>query len=44
MYTDISLSADLNVKFQEYLKKRPNVDLGISFQINVLQVGIVFRP
>ncbi|KAL0279377.1 UNVERIFIED_CONTAM: hypothetical protein PYX00_000956 [Menopon gallinae] len=39
MYTDISLSADLNVKFQEYLKKRPNVDLGINFQINVLQAG-----
>lgn len=41
MYTDISLSSDLNLKFQDYLKQRPHVDLGISFQINVLQVGLV---
>lgn len=39
MYTDISLSTDLNSKFQDYLKSQPNIDLGINFQINVLQVG-----
>lgn len=39
MYTDISLSADLNIKFQDYCKKVLEVDLGINFQINVLQVS-----
>lgn len=38
MYTDISLSADLNIKFQDHLKREPVIDLGINFQINVLQV------
>ncbi|KAG8233605.1 hypothetical protein J437_LFUL001016 [Ladona fulva] len=38
MFTDISLSADQNNKFSEFLKK-DNVDLGINFSIYVLQAG-----
>lgn len=40
MYTDMSVSADLNNKFNNFIKTQETVvDLGISFQIYVLQVG-----
>lgn len=38
MFTDISLSADLNNKFNSHLKKE-NIDLGINLSIKVLQAG-----
>ncbi|CAG2053629.1 unnamed protein product [Timema podura] len=38
MFTDISLSSDLNNRFSSFLKT-DNVDLGIHFSINVLQAG-----
>lgn len=38
MFTDISVSNDLNNKFQAFLK-RDNVDLGVNFSIYVLQAG-----
>lgn len=38
MFTDMSVSADLNNKFNSYLKK-DNIDLGINFGIYVLQAG-----
>lgn len=39
MYTDMSVSADLNNKFNNFIKTQDTVvDLGISFQIYVLQV------
>ncbi|KAG2457980.1 PARD3 protein, partial [Polypterus senegalus] len=38
MYTDMSVSADLNNKFNNFIKTRETtIDLGISFQIYVLQ-------
>uniref|UniRef100_A0A8C9T5B9 Cullin 2 n=1 Tax=Scleropages formosus TaxID=113540 RepID=A0A8C9T5B9_SCLFO len=40
MYTDMSVSADLNNKFNNFIKtQEAAVDLGISFQIYVLQAG-----
>lgn len=40
MYTDMSVSADLNNKFNNFIKTQDTVvDLGISFQIYVLQVS-----
>lgn len=40
MYTDMSVSADLNNKFNNFIKTEETVvDLGISFQIYVLQVS-----
>nr|XP_061811648.1 cullin-2 isoform X2 [Nerophis lumbriciformis] len=40
MYTDMSVSADLNNKFNNFIKTGETVvDLGISFQIYVLQAG-----
>uniref|UniRef100_A0A669F9J5 Cullin 2 n=1 Tax=Oreochromis niloticus TaxID=8128 RepID=A0A669F9J5_ORENI len=40
MYTDMSVSADLNNKFNNFIKTQEMVvDLGISFQIYVLQAG-----
>uniref|UniRef100_A0A8C7IU05 Cullin 2 n=3 Tax=Oncorhynchus TaxID=8016 RepID=A0A8C7IU05_ONCKI len=40
MYTDMSVSADLNNKFNNFIKTQESpVDLGISFQIYVLQAG-----
>uniref|UniRef100_A0A8C4RTN4 Cullin 2 n=1 Tax=Erpetoichthys calabaricus TaxID=27687 RepID=A0A8C4RTN4_ERPCA len=40
MYTDMSVSADLNNKFNNFIKTRETtIDLGISFQIYVLQAG-----
>uniref|UniRef100_A0A7N8XZH6 Cullin 2 n=1 Tax=Mastacembelus armatus TaxID=205130 RepID=A0A7N8XZH6_9TELE len=40
MYTDMSVSADLNNKFNNFIKIQETVvDLGISFQIYVLQAG-----
>ncbi|XP_023395540.1 cullin-2 isoform X2 [Loxodonta africana] len=40
MYTDMSVSADLNNKFSNFIKNQDTViDLGISFQIYVLQAG-----
>lgn len=38
MFTDMSVSADLNNKFSAFLK-RDNNDLGVSFAIHVLQAG-----
>nr|CAD7401976.1 unnamed protein product [Timema cristinae] len=38
MFTDISLSSDLNNRFSSFLKTH-NGDLGIHFSINVLQAG-----
>lgn len=38
MFTDISLSTDLNNKFNAFLRK-DNIDLGINFSIYVLQAG-----
>ncbi|XP_069703724.1 cullin-2 isoform X1 [Periplaneta americana] len=38
MFTDISVSSDLNNKFNNFLKL-DNIDLGISFSIYVLQAG-----
>ncbi|KAH7965534.1 hypothetical protein HPB49_008686 [Dermacentor silvarum] len=38
MFTDMSVSADLNNKFNVYLKAE-NIDLGINFSIYVLQAG-----
>nr|XP_005994880.1 PREDICTED: cullin-2 isoform X2 [Latimeria chalumnae] len=40
MYTDMSVSADLNNKFSNFIKNQDTVvDLGISFQIYILQAG-----
>ncbi|XP_063778198.1 cullin-2 isoform X3 [Pseudophryne corroboree] len=40
MYTDMSVSTDLNNKFNNFIKNQDTViDLGISFQIYVLQAG-----
>uniref|UniRef100_A0A8C2YNM0 Cullin 2 n=1 Tax=Chinchilla lanigera TaxID=34839 RepID=A0A8C2YNM0_CHILA len=40
MYTDMSVSADLNNKFNNFIRNQDTViDLGISFQIYVLQAG-----
>lgn len=40
MYTDMSVSADLNNKFNNFIKTQDTVvDLGISFQIYVLQAS-----
>lgn len=44
MYTDMSVSADLNNKFNNFIKTQETVvDLGISFQIYVLQVRRAHR-
>lgn len=40
MFTDISVSTDLNNKFNAFLRK-DNIDLGINFSIYVLQVSCV---
>lgn len=37
MFTDISVSGDLNNQFNEFLKK-DSIELGINFSIYVLQV------
>ncbi|KAB1283696.1 Cullin-2 [Camelus dromedarius] len=40
MYTDMSVSADLNNKFNNFIESQDTaIDLGISFQIYVLQAG-----
>lgn len=40
MYTDMSVSADLNNKFTNFIRGQENfIDLGIGFQIYVLQAG-----
>lgn len=38
MFTDISVSADLNTKFAHYLKQQ-NKELGINLSIKILQAG-----
>lgn len=38
MFTDISVSADLNNKFNSYLKEH-NIEIGINLSIKVLQAG-----
>ncbi|KAJ8788833.1 hypothetical protein J1605_005129 [Eschrichtius robustus] len=43
MYTDMSVSADLNNKFNNFIKNQDTViDLGISFQIYVLQFELFY--
>uniref|UniRef100_A0A3B3SH55 Cullin-2 n=1 Tax=Paramormyrops kingsleyae TaxID=1676925 RepID=A0A3B3SH55_9TELE len=43
MYTDMSVSADLNNKFNNFIKTQETaVDLGISFQIYVLQFELFY--
>lgn len=40
MFTDMSVSSDLNQKFNEFLKSKGKThELGINFSINVLQVS-----
>lgn len=38
MFTDMSVSSDLNAKFQAHLKQE-DVDLGVNFSVYVLQAG-----
>jgi cullin 2 len=38
MFTDISVSADLNNKFNTYLKER-DIEIGINLSIKILQAG-----
>jgi cullin 2 len=38
MFTDMSVSQDLNNKFNDQIKEN-NVDLGVNFTIQVLQVS-----
>lgn len=38
MFTDVSVSVDLNSRFMEYLREQ-NTELGINFSISVLQVS-----
>lgn len=38
MFTDMSVSSDLNAKFQTHLKQE-DVDLGVNFSVYVLQAG-----
>lgn len=38
MFTDISVSADLNNKFNAYLKDR-DIEIGINLSIKILQAG-----
>ncbi|GFY78728.1 cullin-2 [Trichonephila inaurata madagascariensis] len=38
MFTDISVSSDLNSRFMQYLRDQ-NTELGINFSISVLQAG-----
>lgn len=38
MYTDITLSAELNNKFNNYLKDH-NIEIGINLSIKILQAG-----
>uniref|UniRef100_A0A4X2MCC1 Cullin-2 n=1 Tax=Vombatus ursinus TaxID=29139 RepID=A0A4X2MCC1_VOMUR len=43
MYTDMNVSADLNNKFNNFIKNQDTViDLGISFQIYVLQFELFY--
>ncbi|XP_051465628.1 cullin-2 isoform X2 [Apus apus] len=43
MYTDMSVSADLNNKFNNFIKNQDTIiDLGISFQIYVLQFELFY--
>ncbi|XP_063706724.1 cullin-2 [Culicoides brevitarsis] len=39
MFTDISVSCDLNTKFIDYLKQNDNTQLGINLSIKILQQG-----
>lgn len=38
MFTDMSVSSDLNAKFQTHLKQE-DVDLGVNFSVYILQAG-----
>jgi len=38
MFTDMTISTDLNSKFDDFLKKE-DIGLGVNFSILVLQVG-----
>lgn len=39
MFTDMSVSADLNNKFSNYLQNKDRIELGLNFSIYVLQAG-----
>jgi len=39
MFTDMSVSSDLNNKFSYYLQNKDKVELGLNFSIYVLQAG-----
>ena len=42
MFTDMTISADLNAKFTNYLKSS-NATLGINFSLLILQVQYYFK-
>lgn len=42
MFTDMSVSQDLNEKFNSYCKNDINTQLGIDFTILILQVSEIF--
>ena len=42
MFTDISISSDLNSSFNDFLSKA-NASLGVGFSLFVLQVSVYFR-
>nr|CAG4646060.1 EOG090X01NX [Macrothrix elegans] len=39
MFTDMSVSSDLNNKFNDYLQNKGRIELGLNFSIYVLQAG-----
>ena len=39
MFTDMSVSSDLNNKFSSYLQNKDRIELGLNFSIYVLQAG-----
>lgn len=41
MFTDISISSDLNSSFNDFLSKA-NASLGVGFSLFVLQVSVYF--
>ena len=42
MFTDMSISADLNNKFSDFTTKE-KIDLGVNFSILVLQVSVLLH-
>ena len=39
MFTDMSVSSDLNIKFSQHLQNKDKIELGLNFSIYVLQAG-----